>query len=146
MPPNTSKTLRNLRLKPGAALMKQALNAKRPREVTARDFFPGGNSTARPTINTRTHIVTPEQVSVNSLFPERTPSAFNLDPRTLRLRKRQEDAVKAAEGQEVLAFPMNESQGGDTTGGRRTRKHRGMRKHSKHRGTRKHRGGSCRKI
>ena len=135
MPPNAPKTLRNLRLKPGAAFMKKTLNARRPRVVAPSNFFPGATSTARPTINTGAHIVTPEEVSVNSLFPERAPSAFNLDPRTLRLRKRQENAVKASEGQEVLAFPMNESQGGETpSGGRRMRKHR-TRKHR----SRKHR-------
>ena len=123
------------KLKPGAALMKATLNARRPRVVSARNFFPDAH-TARPTINTGIHL-TPEQVSVNSLFPEKKPSAFNLDPATLRLRNRQEKAVKAAEGQEVLAFPMNESQGG-VEGGRRTRKRRNRRSH-------KHRGGSCRK-
>ena len=127
--PNNGKTMR--KLKPGAALMKATLNARRPRVVTARNFFPDAH-TARPTINTGIHL-TPEQVSVNSLFPEKKPSAFNLDPATLRLRNRQEKAVKAAEGKEVLAFPMNESQGG-VEGGRRTRKRRSHNKRGrKHR-------------
>ena len=139
MSSNAPKTLRNLRLKPGAAFMKKTLNARRPRVVAPSNFFPGATSTARPTINTGTHIVTPEEVSVNSLFPERTPSAFNLDPRTLRLRKRQENAVKASEGQEVLAFPMNESQGGETpSGGRLTRKRKhSRRKHSRRKHSRR---------
>jgi len=127
MPPNGSRTLRNLRLKPGAAYAKATLNARRPRVVNVRNFFPGSNS--RPTINT-TRSVTPTQVSTNSLFPEKKPSAFNLSPANLRLRNKQEKAVKAAEGKEVLAFPMNYSSGG-IAGGRRTRKRR---------------GGSCRKI
>ena len=130
MPPNNRKTLRNLRLKPGAALMKATLNARRPRVVTARNFFPDAH-TARPTINTGIRSVTPVQVSVNSLFPEKKPSAFNLDPATLRLRNRQEKAVKAAEGKNVLAFPMDYSSGGPA-GGRRTRKRRNRRSH-KHR-------------
>jgi hypothetical protein len=131
---NAPKTLRNLRLKPGAAFMKKTLNnARRPRVVPIANIFPG--YTARPTINTGTHMVAPQEVSMNSLFPEKTPSAFNLDPKTLRLRKRQENAIKASEGQEVLSFPMNESQGGDTpTGGRRTRKNR----KTKHHRARKH--------
>lgn len=135
--PNNGRTLRNLRLKPGAAYMKQTLNSRRPRVVSPSNFFPG-DSTARPTVNTG-HSVVPSQVSVESMFPgPKTPSAFNLNARTLRLRKRQENAIKEAEGKEVLAFPMNESQGG-TEGGRRTRKNR--RKQKKHRG-----GSSCRKI
>ena len=125
--PNNGKTLRNLRLKPGAAYAKATLNARRPRRVNVGSFFPGSNS--RPTINT-TRSVTPTQVSVNSLFPTKKPSAFNLSPANLRLHNKQEKAVKEAEGKEVLAFPMNYSSGGPA-GGRRTRKHR---------------GGSCRKI
>jgi hypothetical protein len=122
--PNNGKTLRNLRLKPGAAYMKKTLNARRPRIVSASNFFPGANSTARPTVNTSRSMV-PEQVSIESMFPgPKTPSAFNLNAKTLRLRKRQENAVKASEGQEVLAFPMNESQGGTEGGKRRSRKHR----------------------
>ena len=135
--PNNGKTLRNLRLKPGAAYMKQTLNSRRPRVVSARNFIPNVH-TSRPTISVGPSI-TPPQVSVETMFPgPKKPSAFNLDPSTLRLRKRQENAVKASEGQEALAFPMNESQGG-TDGGRRTRKNR--RKQKKHRG-----GSSCRKI
>ena len=132
MPPNETRTLRNLRLKPGAALMKKTLNAKRPRVVSPSNFFPGHTSTARPTINTGIHSVTPEQVSVESMFPgPKKPSAFNLNARTLRLRKRQENAVRNSEGQEALVFPMNESQGG-TEGGRRTRKRKhSRRKHSR---------------
>jgi len=126
--PNNGKTLRNLRLKPGAAYAKAKLNARRPRSVNVRNFFPGSNS--RPTINTGIRSVTPTQVSVNSLFPTKKPSAFNLSPANLRLRNKQEKAVREAEGKEVLAFPMNYSSGGPA-GGRRTRKHR---------------GGSCRKI
>ena len=141
MPSNDTRTLRNLQLKPGAAYAKRMLNARRPKIVAPSNFFPGATSTARPTINTGMHVVTPTEVSVESMFSEqKKPSAFNLDPRTLRLRKRQENAVKASEGQEVLAFPMNESQGGETpSGGRRMRKHR-TRKHRmrKHR-SRKHR-------
>ncbi len=135
MAPNTNKTLRNLRLQPGAAYMKKALYARRPRVVSPSNFFPDATSTPRPTVNTA-HSVVPAQVSVESMFPGPKPkSAFNLNARTLRLRKRQENAIKEAEGKEVLAFPMNESQGGIEEGGRRrTRKHR------------KHRGGSCRKI
>ena len=133
--PNNGKTMRNLRLKPGAALMKATLNARRPRVVQASNFFPG--PTSRPTI-TPPRSFTPTQVSTESLFPEKKPSAFNLDPATLRLRNRQEKAVKAAEGKNVLAFPMDYSSGGPA-GGRRTRKRRNRRSH-------KHRGGSCRKI
>jgi hypothetical protein len=132
--PTNGKTLRNLRLKPGAALIKKELNARRPRVVSARNFFPD-TETARPTITT-IRSVTPAQVSVESLFPgPKQPSAFNLDPRNLRLRKKQENAVRSSEGKEVLAFPMNHSQGGIEGG---TRKRRSK--------TRKHRGGSCRKI
>jgi len=131
MPPNNRKTLRNLRLKPGAAYMKNALNAKRPRVVLPSNFFPGGTSTGRPTINTGIHSVTPQQVSVESMFPgPKKPSAFNLDPRTLRLRNKQERAVRAAEGKDVLAFPMDYSSGGPS-GGRRTRKRKYKRKHNK---------------
>ena len=138
MPPNGSRTLRNLRLLPGAAYAKATLNARRPRIVSARNFFPDATSTSRPTINT-TRSVTPAQVSVESMFPgPKVKSAFNLDPATLRLHKRQQNALKASEGQEVLALPMNVSQGGSEGGRRRTRKHR--------RKYRKHRGGSCRKI
>lgn len=135
--PNNGKTMR--KLKPGAAYMKATLNARRPRVVSARNFFPDVH-TARPTISVGPS-VSPEEVSVETMFPgPKKPSAFNLDPKTLRLRNRQEKAVKAAEGQEVLAFPMNESQGG-TEGGRRTRKRRNRRSHKrKHNG-----GGSCRK-
>jgi hypothetical protein len=119
MPNNT----RRLRLKPGAALMKATLNSRRPRVVSSSNFFPD-TRTARPTINTN-HSVVPEQVSVESMFPgPKKPSAFNLNARNLRLRKRQENAVRAAEGKEVLEFPMNHSQGGNTQGGRLTRKHR----------------------
>jgi hypothetical protein len=136
MPLNGSRTLRNLRLRPGAAYAKATLNARRPRIVSASNFFPG--ATARPTISVGPS-VTPPQVSVESMFPgPKVKSAFNLDPATLRLHKRQQNAIKASEGQEVLALPMNESQGGTEGGRRRTRKHK--RKH------RKHRGGSCRKI
>ena len=135
MLPNGSKTLRNLRLKPGAALFKKALNSRRSKIVAPSNFFPGVASTPRPTINTGMHLVTPAEVSVESMFSEKKkPSAFNLDPKILRLRKKQENAVKASEGKEALAFPMNESMGGETpNGGRRTRKHR-RRKHR----TRKH--------
>ena len=127
MPPNGSRTLRNLRLRPGAAYMKQTLNARRPRVVNVRNFFPG-SQTARPTVNV-SHSITPTQVSPQNMFPgPKQPSAFNLNARNLRLRKRQENAVKASEGQEVLSFPMNHSQGGET-GGRRTRKKRTQRKH-----------------
>lgn len=129
--PTNGKTLRNLRLKPGAAYMKQTLNSRRPRVVSARNFFPDVN-TARPTISVGPSI-TPEQVSVETMFPgPKKPSAFNLDPSTLRLRKRQENAVKASEGQEALAFPMNESQGGIEGGKRKTRKRHTKRKHHKH--------------
>ena len=147
--PNNGKTMR--KLKPGAALMKATLNARRPRVVSARNFFPDAH-TARPTISVGPSI-TPEQVSVETMFPgPKKPSAFNLDPATLRLRKRQENAVKASEGKEALAFPMNESQGG-VEGGRRTRKRRNhkrkhsRRKHSRRKHSRrKHNGGgSCRK-
>jgi len=139
MLPNKPKTLRNLRLKPGAALFKKALNSTRPRTVNPSNFFPGAASTPRPSINTAMHLVTPTEVSVETMFSnKKKPSAFKLDPKTLRLRKKQENAVKASEGKEVLAFPMNESQGGIEEGGRRR-----TRKHRKHR---KHRGGSCRKI
>ena len=138
MPLNGSRTLRNLRLRPGAAYAKATLNARRPRIVSASNFFPDAH-TVRPTVNTSRSIV-PAQVSVESMFPgPKVKSAFNLNARTVRLRKRQENAVKASEGQEVLAFPMNESQGGTDGGKRRTRKHR--RKYRKHRG-----GNSCRKI
>ena len=125
MPPNGSRTLRNLRLKPGAAYAKATLNARRPRVVSPSNFFTG--STSRPSVNT-TRSVTPTQVSVNSLFPTKKPSAFNLSPANLRLHNKQEKAVKEAEGKEVLAFPMNYSSGGPA-GGRRTRKHRKHRKH-----------------
>lgn len=118
------RTLRNLRLKPGAAYMKQTLNARRPRIVSARNFFPDAH-TPRPIINTGIRSVTPPQVSVETMFPgPKVKSAFNLDPATLRLHKRQQNALKASEGQEVLALPMNESQGGTEGGKRRTRKHR----------------------
>jgi hypothetical protein len=111
------------KLKPGAAYAKATLNARRPRVVSPGNFFPDTH-TARPTVNV-SHSATPTQVSVESLFPgPKKPSAFNLNARTVRLHKRQENAVKAAEGKEVLAFPMNESQGGNTQGGRRTRKNR----------------------
>jgi|Laugrespbdmm15sd_2_1035082.scaffolds.fasta_scaffold13574_3 hypothetical protein len=130
--PNNGKTLRNLRLKPGAAYMKQSLNAKRPRIVSARNFFPDVH-TARPTISVGPSI-TPPQVSVETMFPgPKKPSAFNLDPATLRLRKRQENAVKASEGQEALAFPMNESQGGIEGGRRKTRKNRHKQKKTQRR-------------
>ena len=133
MPLNAAKTLRNLRLKPGTGLLKKTLNSRRPRIVVPSNFFPGSASTPRPSVNTGMHIVTPTEVSVESMFSEKKkPSAFNLDPKTLRLRKKQDNAVKASEGQEVLSFPMNESQGGDTPSGgrRRTRKQR-TRKHRK---------------
>jgi len=119
--PNGPKTLRNLRLKPGAALMKAELNARRrPRVVNVRNLFPGVNPPPQPPV----YPVTPTlRVSPQSMFPgPKEPSAFNMNARIVRLRKRQENAVKAAEGQEALAFPMNDSQGGDTVGGRRTRK------------------------
>lgn len=117
------KTLRNLRLKPGAAYMKQTLNSRKQRVVSPSNFFPDTN-TPRPTINTNP-VVTPAQVSVESLFPgPKKPSAFNLNPRNLRLRKKQENAVKASEGKEVLEFPMNHSQGGIGEGGSRGRKRR----------------------
>lgn len=107
--------------------MKATLNSRRSRVVSSSNFFPDAH-TARPTINT-TRSVTPGQVSVESMFPgPKPPSAFNLNARNLRLRKRQENAVRAAEGKEVLEFPMNHSQGGNTQGGRRTRKHRKSRK------------------
>ena len=68
------------------------------------------------------------------MFPgPKKPSAFNLDPATLRLRKRQENAVKASEGQEALAFPMNESQGGIEGGRRKTRKNRHKQKKTQRR-------------
>jgi len=116
------KTLRNLRLKPGAAFLKKTLNNRRPKIVSARNFFPDV-STQRPVINTGSHLVTPTQVSTESLFPgPKKPSAFNLSPNVLRLRKKQENAIKAAEGKEVLAFPMNNSQGGESGGRRKTRR------------------------
>jgi hypothetical protein len=131
-----SKTLRNLRLPPGTAYAKKILNSKKPKVVSPSNFFPGSASTTRPTINT-IHSVVPTQVSVESMFPgPKEKSAFNLNARTLRLRKKQENAIKEAEGKEVLAFPMNESQGGIEEGGRRrTRKHR--RKHSRRKHSRR---------
>ena len=120
--PNGPKTLRNLRPKPGAAYMKAQLNARRPRVVNVRNLFPGVN----PPPQAPVYPVTPTlRVSPQSMFPgPKEPSAFNMNARTVTLRKRQENAVRAAEGKEFLAFPINDSQGGDTVGGRRKRKYR----------------------
>ena len=131
MPLNAAKTLRNLRLKPGTGLLKKTLNSRRPMIVVPSNFFPGVPSSARPTVNT-SHTVIPASVSVETMFPgPKVKSAFNLNAKTVRLRKRQENAIKEAEGKEVLSLPMNDSQGGIEEGGRRrTRKHRKhMRKH-----------------
>lgn len=126
MPGNT---LRNLRLKPGAAYMKKTLNARRPKIVAPSNFFPG--STARPTVNT-SHSVTPAQVSVESLFPgPKQPSAFNLNAKTLRLHTKQAKAIANSEKTGVLSFPMNNSFSNTPKAGGRTRKNKRKHKHSR---------------
>ena len=124
MPGNT---LRNLRLRPGAAYMKKTLNARRPKIVPASNFFPG--PTARPTINVIPS-VTPTRVSPQNLFPgPKSPSPFNFEPRTLRLRNKQAKAIKNSEKTGVLSFPMNESVLNTPKLGGRTRKRK--HKHSR---------------
>jgi hypothetical protein len=121
-------TLRNLRLRPGAALMKKTLNNRRPRVVAPSNFFPG--PTARPTINVIPS-VPPTEVSPQSLFPDpKPPSPFNFEPRTLRLRNKQAKAIQNSEKTGVLAFPMNESFLNTPKAGGRTRKNK-RRKHSR---------------
>jgi len=127
MPPNAPRTLRNLRLGTGAELARRRLNARRLAPVNVRNFFP---DVPRPQAPVQYPVTPTPRVSPQSMFPgSKQPSAFNLDPKIVRLHKRQENAARAAEGQEVFAFPMNQSQGGET-GGRRTRKH-SRRKHSR---------------
>jgi hypothetical protein len=122
-----NRTMRNLRLKPGAAFFKKTLNNRKPKIVSTSNLFPG-SQTPRPTINI-SNSVKPAEVSTQSLFSDpKQPSAFNMEPKNLRLRNRQAKAVRASEGKNTLVFPMNHSFGGETGGRRRknkrTRKHR----------------------
>ena len=128
--PNGPKTLRNLRLNPGAAYMKTQLNTRRPRIVNPRNLFPGVN----PPPQAPVYPVTPtRRVSPQNMFPgPKEPSAFNLTPQELRLtpeqlkehrrleriRLRQRDAAEAAERNPGAnyALPLNESLGGEQAG------------------------------
>lgn len=131
-----SENLRRLRLNPGAAFLKKTLNNRRskivrPGVVSTSNLFPG--STKRPIVNVG-HSVTPTEVSPQSLFPgPKSPSPFNFEPRTLRLRNKQAKAVVNSEKTGVLSFPMNESFLNTPKVGGRTRKHRKS-KHSKKHG------------
>lgn len=132
------KTLRNLRLKPGAEMFKRTLRNRQatvPRVVSVSNFFPGSEQTRRPTVNTRSRSTTPPQLSYASssnFFPNsKKPSIFNISPKNWRLRNKQAAAMKEAEGKNHIAFPMNYSQVEGESGGGKKRKTRRYRKHRK---------------